>query len=59
MITSNLDIERNEKMKQVRFQVIRKVHPGFEEEENSLQALEDLADLNVALTDKTSMALAL
>ena len=52
MITSNLEIERNEKMKQGRIQVIRKVHPGFEEEENSLQALEDLADLNVALTDK-------
>ena len=52
MITSNLDIERNEKMKQGRIQVIRKVCSGFEEEENSLQALEDLTDLNVALTYK-------
>ena len=50
--TSNLDIERNEKMKQGRIQVIRKVCSGFEEEENSLQALEDLTDLNVTLTDK-------
>ena len=52
MITSNMEIERNEKMKQGRIQVIRKVHPGFEQDANSLQASEDLADLNVALTDK-------
>ena len=38
-------------MKQGRIQVIRKCHAGYEEDANSFQALDNLADLNAALTD--------
>ena len=51
VLTSNLDNDRKDKMKQGRIQVIKKMHSGFEEDENSLQALDTLADLNEALTD--------
>ena len=48
---SNLDSVREEKMKQGRLYVVRKLYAGYEEEPNSLQALDALADLNKALTD--------
>ena len=51
MFTSNIDSIREDKMKQGRIHVIRKLHAGYEEEANSLQALDDLADLNRALSD--------
>lgn len=51
VLTSNLDTERTDKMKQGRIQVIRKAHAGYQEEPNSLQALDALAELNEALTD--------
>ena len=44
-------------MKQGRIQVIRKAHAGFEEEANSLQALDTLAELNEALTDPKKVSI--
>ena len=38
-------------MKQGRLYVVKKLYAGYEEETNSLQALDALADLNKALTD--------
>ena len=51
VFTSNLDSVREEKMKQGRLYVVKKLYAGYEEEPNSLQALDALADLNKALTD--------
>ena len=51
VFTSNLDSIREEKMKQGRIYVVKKLYAGYEEESNSLQALDALADLNKALTD--------
>ena len=48
VLTSNLDTERTDKMKQGRIQVISKAHAGYQEEPNSLQALDALAELNEA-----------
>ena len=55
VLTSNLDAQRTDKMKQGRIQVIRKCHAGYEEDANSLQALDNLADLNAALTDPSKV----
>ena len=49
MLTSNIEIERKDKIRQGRVHVIRKMYPGFVEEENCLLALDVLADLNEAL----------
>ena len=51
VLTSNLDCERKEKMKQGRVKVIKKMHAGFKENENCLEALNELAKLNEALKD--------